>query len=614
MNGFILNWLRLTGPKVKPAEVHFEPGLNVIWGASETGKSFIFSSIDFMLGGSKPPKRIAELNGYESGWLAITLRNTRERFILERGIRGGEFNLHSVEPDSWEITDSKTLLAEHKHDRTDTISHMLLAASGLDKAIILIGKEKGLTRSISFRDVAHITFVDEVRIIAELPPVYPTGQRDSLTAELATFSYLISGQDWKGVIAAPDTKIERATWRGKNELYEQLITELRTEVGEDPPPSSQFAEKIAAIDVRIVMVNSKIEESSQIISTMMGTRQRSWEGAQKARTRLAVIGQLQDRFAQLRRHYKSDMDRLQFIAEGDFFLAQLGLPHCPFCGDPLEQHSVDRLKEEAANGSIQEAAAEEVEKIAANLRDLEDTMKSLSGERGELGTHLSQHDRAISEAEKSIRHELEPRLVEDKKELAELVELRGELVAQKSAVDRLAMLSDRHLAIGKEPRQKRKGAAPRPSPNPDPGNLYHLAAEVAEILRAWRYMKDGSVTFDDEMDLVVRGEPRRNRGKGIRAVLHSAFTLGVMTRCSHSPLSHSGLVMLDSPLTSYKEKDYMEVSEDIKIGFFESLLQIPPIFQVIIFENKEPPANIIDLLPGYRFTGSDGKGRKGFIP
>jgi AAA domain len=614
MNGFFVNWLRLTGPEVKAAEVRFEPGLNVIWGASETGKSLIFSCIDFMLGGSKPPKKIEELKGYESAWLAITLRNTRERFILERGIRGGEFNLHSTKPDSWEIADIKTLLAEHNPDRIDTISHMLLAASGLEEAIILTRKDRGVTRSISFRDVAHMTFVNEVRIIDERAPVYPTGQRDSLTGEMATFSYLISGQDWKGLIAAPDTKVQRATWRGKNELYEQLIAELKTEVGEDPPSSSQLAEKIATIDVRIVEVNSKIEESSQIISTMMGTRQRSWEDAQKARTRLAVIGQLQDRFEQLRQHYKSDMDRLQFIAEGDFFLAQLGMPHCPFCGDPLEQHSAARLREEAANGSIQEAAAEEVRKISANLRDLEDTMKSLSGERGQLGTHLSQHERAISQAEKSIRNELEPRVVGDKKELAELVELRGKLVAQKSSIDRLSMLTDRHLAIGKEPRQKRKGAPPKPSPNPDPGSLYHVANEITEILRSWRYMKDGSVTFDDEMDLVVNGEPRRNRGKGIRAVLHSAFTLGVMNHCGRSSLSHTGFVMLDSPLTSYKEKDYMEVSEDIKIGFFESLLRMPQRLQVIIFENKEPPADIVDLLPGKRFTGSDSAGRKGFIP
>ena len=36
--GFYLSWLRLTGPEVEKAEVTFDQGLNVFWGASETGK------------------------------------------------------------------------------------------------------------------------------------------------------------------------------------------------------------------------------------------------------------------------------------------------------------------------------------------------------------------------------------------------------------------------------------------------------------------------------------------------------------------------------------------------------------------------------------------------
>ena len=477
-----------------------------------------------------------------------------------------------------------------------------------------MGKEKRQTRCISFRDIAHLTFIDEERIIAGLPPVYPTGQRDSLTAELATFSYLISGADWKGVIAVPDTKVVRATWRGKNELYGQLIQELESEIGENPSTVGQLAEQIAACDARIIDVNSKIEESGRIIASMMGSRRQDWEEAQKARTRLAVIGQLQDRFKSLLEHYLSDMERLRFIAEGDFFLSQLGTAHCPFCDDLMDQHSAERLREEAENGSIQEAAEEEIRKIAANVRDLEETIASLSGERGLLGTRVSQREKAITEAEKAIRDELEPRLIEDKQELTELVEGRGKLVAQKGAIERLAILKDRHAAIGKEPRQKRKGAEPPPSPNPDAGSLYRLSGEIAVILKDWRYMKDGAVTFDDKMDLVVNGEPRRNRGKGIRAVLQSAFTIGLMNHCSKEPLSHTGFVMLDSPLTSYKEKDYTDVTEDIKIGFFESLLKLPEHHQVIVFENKEPPDDIIPRLIGYRFAGDKGEGRKGFIP
>ena len=612
--GFYLSWLRLTGPDVDDAEVTFNPGLNVLWGASETGKSFIFTCIDFMLGRSTPPKNIDELNGYTIGWLGFVERAGKKHRVLERSLKGGDFRLYDADGKDWSLSSPQIILGEHSPTRTDTISHLFLSTAGMEKAMLLLAKGRATTRQMSFRDVARATMINEVRIIAELPPVFPTGQRDSKTSEMATFSYLITGDDWAGVIAAPDIKQEKATWRGKNELYEQLIAELKNEVGEKPPSQNDITDRIAASDTRIAEVTTKIEESNKIIVELMTTRKMAWEGAHKVRTRLAVVAQLKDRFEQLLKQYKSDMDRLRFISEGDYFLAQLGEPHCPFCGLPLEEHSAKKLQEEAAKGSIQEAAIEEAKKIEANVRDLEETLAALRGEEGQLGIQVNQRQIQIANAEKTIRQELEPRIGADKKELAELIEGRGKLLSLRGAIERLRVLTVRHQALGKEPKQSRKGGPPKPSPDPDAAHLRKLADEIAAILTEWRYLKTGVVEFDKEMDLVVAGQPRRNRGKGIRAVLHSAFTIGVMKHCESRKLKHTGLLVLDSPLTSYKEKDYQEVTEDIQIGFFEYLLKLPDYQQVIVFENKEPHASILPRLRHTHFSGMLGGNCAGFIP
>lgn len=612
--GFYLSWLRLTGPEVKPAEVTFDPKLSVFWGASETGKSFIFTCIDFMLGRSKPPKNITELDGYTTGWLGFIERASKEQRVLERSLKGGDFRLYAADGNDWQLSKPEILLAEHDPTRTDTISHMLLSMAGMDQAILLMTKGKATTRQLSFRDIAHATMINEVRIIDEEPPVYPTGQRDSKTPEMATFTYLITGNDWAGVIAAPDIKREKAAWRGKNELYEQLIAELKAEVGESPPSQKEIVDRLAACDGRIAEVTTKIEENNRIVAELMSTRKTAWEGAHQARSRIAVVTQLKDRFVQLLKQYKSDMERLQFISEGDFLLAQLGVPHCPYCGEPLEEHSAKQLQKEAAKGSIQDAAAEEAKKVAANIRDLEKTLVALTGEEGQLGTQVTHQQEKVSKAEDAIRQELEPRLGMDKKELAELVATRGKLLSMQGSIDRLAVLKARHEALGKEPKQKRNGGRAKPSPDPDPSQLRLLADEIAAILKEWRYLKTGMVEFDNRMDLVVAGQPRQNRGKGIRAVLHSAFTIGMMKHCERQNLPHTGMILLDSPLTSYKEKDYQEVTEDIKIGFFESLLRLPEHQQVIVFENKEPPASILPRLRHTHFSGTPGVNRAGFIP
>lgn len=48
--GFIILKLKLTGKDIPTAEIDFKRGVNVITGASNTGKSFILNCIDYMFG------------------------------------------------------------------------------------------------------------------------------------------------------------------------------------------------------------------------------------------------------------------------------------------------------------------------------------------------------------------------------------------------------------------------------------------------------------------------------------------------------------------------------------------------------------------------------------
>lgn len=71
---FIIRRLAFTGPKVPVAELLFADGVSVIWGASNTGKSFTVKALDFM-SGAKPKMLpdIKERQGYDKAWLDLTL-------------------------------------------------------------------------------------------------------------------------------------------------------------------------------------------------------------------------------------------------------------------------------------------------------------------------------------------------------------------------------------------------------------------------------------------------------------------------------------------------------------------------------------------------------------
>ena len=61
-SGLRLRHLVFHGPDRPPAALEFGPGLNVIYGASECGKSFVVEAIDFMLGGKQQLRDIPERN------------------------------------------------------------------------------------------------------------------------------------------------------------------------------------------------------------------------------------------------------------------------------------------------------------------------------------------------------------------------------------------------------------------------------------------------------------------------------------------------------------------------------------------------------------------------
>ncbi len=63
MNRLTLVHLTFLGVGKPPATVEFSPGLTVIYGASERGKSYVEKSVDYMLGASEL-KPIPEDKGY----------------------------------------------------------------------------------------------------------------------------------------------------------------------------------------------------------------------------------------------------------------------------------------------------------------------------------------------------------------------------------------------------------------------------------------------------------------------------------------------------------------------------------------------------------------------
>jgi hypothetical protein len=120
---------------------------------------------------------------------------------------------------------------------------------------------------------------------------------------------------------------------------------------------------------------------------------------------------------------------------------------------------------------------------------------------------------------------------------------------------------------------------------------------------------------------VISGQDRASHGKRVRALTCAAFITGILRHCVQRRLAHPGLLVLDSPLTAYKDPDPPAGSEGarfrkagVKEAFYRALAarDLCPV-QFIILENQEPPTDVVAGIVYHHFSKSE-VGRYGFFP
>ncbi len=77
------------------------------------------------------------------------------------------------------------------------------------------------------------------------------------------------------------------------------------------------------------------------------------------------------------------------------------------------------------------------------------------------------------------------------------------------------------------------------------------------MLEAWHFPHEKPVYFDErDQDMVLGNRRRGEQGKGLRALTHAAFTIGLQSSIAALGRSPLGFVVLDSPLVTFREADH----------------------------------------------------------
>jgi hypothetical protein len=158
-----------------------------------------------------------------------------------------------------------------------------------------------------------------------------------------------------------------------------------------------------------------------------------------------------------------------------------------------------------------------------------------------------------------------------------------------------------------------------------PGSaVYEFTQTVSNVLSEWQFPGNRHVAFDEAtFDLRIDGKLRRDNGKGVRAITHAAFKVGLLLFCRERQLPHPGFLFLDTPLLTYRDplSKHGPLSEDeeplrntsLKDFFFEHLSENSKKAQFVIIENVDLPGNIGTLAQVQTFTSDPSTGRSGLL-
>jgi hypothetical protein len=621
MTGFYIKELSVIGSGRRNATIHFEKGANLVTGASDTGKSYIFSAISYALGASQEPKAINESTGYTDVYLKIGLFHDQSIYLFHR-----KLGANAIFVKQWGNTDAyedygnapyKKFTTSGSVDKLNHISTFLLSLCDLQGVRILQNQKEGKTNNLSFSSLRKLTFVDEERIIKSSSPFYFTEQYIDQIRSQSLLSLLLTGNDFSDVNMVEGQKVKETRINGKLEFLTSQVSKFSREKEQILTHRSDGT----VVDRQTFFdIDRELKDGLEQARELTERKNEAARVLQNLHEKLQYKLELLKRFHILDKQYLSDNERLNFILESSALSSQLGDTICPICSSPLDDNHLLHVSE---HENFREAAIEEINKNNVKLFGLRSTITELKKEEVEVRDGIEAERAAFRQIETELSDNLTPRIDRLKLDLRAYLEVERQLNKIMFIDEQIRLLHDEKNRLEKMLKQKE---TVEETSIVDYSQLHDLSERIESRLKSWNYEPHVAVDFDSSyriFDIVISGKARRSYGKGKRSISYTACMIGLLDYCHSLDKNFSYLLMFDSPLTTFEEKKRQHsplsdiLPEKILAPFFTDLLTIPENSQVIIFDNKEPDEETQKKISGrinmHVFTGTD-EGRSGFFP
>lgn len=375
--------------------------------------------------------------------------------------------------------------------------------------------------------------------------------------------------------------------------------------------TDEIQDQMAKVDQTIKNFDISIQELISSKSMLLSHRNDKLNQAFRFETEIRDANVLRERFSLLMEKYSSDRSRVVGVSEAALLLDNYSEINCPTCGS-----NFDEIASDVDIEIVLQSARAEAKKIDVQMKDLYATVNELNSTILIATANLEQIRSDVEQMDLEIQSDIGDRLSQLALTKNDYFQKKIELTSD------LARMDGRHSAQIELDKLRNFGEREKISYEIDDfsDQLSVFIGNVEAILKRWNFPDYSPTKFVDKYrDLEIGGTPRKDFGKGYRAVAWSAFVIGLMKSLIVAK-RHPGFVVLDSPLTTYKKADIEQgeadesIESDMVYSVYRDLCDAYTEHQIIIFDNQEPDLDLIPLMNYQHFSKNVNVGRYGFFP
>lgn len=588
---FCIEKIIVTGSGKTDSIIELSNGVNIIYGPSNTGKTYIVKCIDYMFGSDKEPIDVS--TGYQ--YIKIIVKTSHGKLIMCRKI--GENKIQVDSTDST-ISSGKYVSKASRNNYDKTINSIWLSLIGVNEMHLIISNEYFKKQILSWRTFSHMFMLTETKIISEYSAIL-SGHDTSNTAVIASLIFLLTGKDF----AESETKDSKEIKEAKKNAVKAYINKELFRLSERNQELLVQMKKTPNIDIELEIeeIVSKIAEHERQINEAIDENQKILAQLHMKNEDLSECNVLLNRYNELTTQYSADLKRLSFIIDGEINFGEHLSNKCPFCDNEIDVRK---------NHNYIEAAKSDYKRIKLQAKDLEKAFQSLCEEKNVLEHEIEMLMKKKTSTENLIETELKPQLLT----LNEKLSLYKTMIERKKEMDILKKISDQKTAdIIDNESDDEDELKFKVKEHLDYSFINDLNNSILSFLEGCKYDNLMSVRFDkSSMDIVVNGKKKSSNGKGYNAYFNSVVAI-VLSRYMQEKAKYSpNFLVLDSPILSLKENNSKKPSETMKNALFENILNNQNRIQTIIIENEIPDINYKDSKI-IHFTKEKDNGRYGFL-